>query len=324
MLNISIGYSYVNYIKSDEHFYFSAECDLYSHVLMTEDLCIVSNTKFVRLSSQANGGVFCVVQPIELQVFRCFFVLCSTSQSNLGGCIYFESSKSLITFGNCVSECSSKSGFFIYIEGASKANFFLNETMATKCSGDYHAICFVVKSDLYSRMYNSSFCSSKYEQNIYARYNEISDSMFHQYYRNNQDIVYGIDADGINHRLSHSCLIMNQISNGNYGYIYTYQYPNEVLTVDNLYAYGNDKRIPIAYPRSGTIFFNNFTGDILNYAGNGQISTSNINIDTSFVMTSLFNNVLVCEKSTKCIYKTNRCTNHISIFFNLLLHLILE
>jgi hypothetical protein len=291
---------------------------------MTEDLCRVVDSKFVDFSSQTNGGVFYLNKSKELRIFRCFFVRCSTSQSSNGGGIYFESSKSLITFGNCASECVAGRGYFIFVRGAAKVKFFLNETMTTKCSGSDYSVCNIQTSDLYSRMYNSSFCSSKNFHNVQSYYNEVTDSMFHQYYKNNQDIVYGVNSDGPNHRLSHMCLIENGRSNGNFGYIHTNYYENEVLTVNYLYVYGNDVGIPIANPYNGMIVINNFTGDRFNHVGNGQIRTSNIIINSSFVMTTLYKNIFVCEGNIKIICKTNQSVNRISIFFIFLSFLILK
>jgi hypothetical protein len=247
-------------------------------------------------------------------------VRCSVGQSYNGGGIYFDSSKSLITFGNCAFGCVSGNGFFIYIKGAAKSNFFLNETMTANCSGSDHCVCYIHTLDLYSRMYNSSFCSSKVRCNVHSFYNEVTDSMFHQYYKNNLDIIYGANSYGPNHRLSHACLIENGRSNGNYGYIHTNGFANEVLTVNYLYAYGNDVGIPIANPQYGKIVINNFTGDKpLTYIGAGQFSTSNIIIDSSFVMTKFFKNILVCEGNTKYTFKTNRNENLLSIFFLILI-----
>ena len=280
---------------------------------MTENLCRVVDSKFVNLSSQANGGAIYFNKAIKLLIFRSFFVRCLTGQSYNGGGIYFESSKSLITFGNCAFGCVSGNGFFIYIKGAAKSNFFLNETMTANCSGSDHCVCYIHKLDLYSRMYNSSFCSSKVHCNVHSFRNEVTDSMFHQYYKNNLDIIYGANSDGVKHRLSHACLIENGRSNGNHGYIHINSFTNEVLTVNYLYAYGNDVGIPIANPQKGKIVINNFTGDRFTYAGNGQISTSNIIINSSFVMTTLFKNILVCEVNAKCTLKINQNVNFISV-----------
>jgi hypothetical protein len=282
---------------------------------MTENLCRVVDSKFVNLSSQANGGAIYFNKAIKLLSFRNFFVRCLTGQSYNGGGIYFESSKSLITFGNCAFGCVSGNGYFIFVKGAAKSNFFLNETMTANCSGSAHAVCFIHTTDLYSRMYNSSFCSSTLYCNVQSFYNEVTDSMFHQYYKNKLDINYGANSDGVKHRLSHACLIENGLSSGMFGYIHTHAYENEVLTVNYLYAYGNDVGIPIANPQRGKIVINNFTGDRFTYAGNGQISTSNIIINSSFVMTTLFKNILVCERNTKCTCKINQNENLLSVFF---------
>ena len=138
--------------------------------------------------------------------------------------------------------------------------------------------------------------------------------MFHQYYKNNQDIIYCPASGGENHKLSHACLIMNGRSNGNYGYICTNYYDNEVLTVNYLYAYGNDNVVAIASPLQGKIVINNFTGDKpLTYTGSGQFVTNNVRINSSFVMTTLFKNILVCEVNAKCTLKINQNVNFISV-----------
>jgi hypothetical protein len=281
---------------------------------MTENLCSVVDSKFINFSSQTNGGAIYLNQTKELQVFRCFFVRCSTNESYYGGGIYFESSKNLITVRNCASECVSNVGFFIFVQGAVDANVNINETMTTNCSGEEHTVCFIQTSDLYSRMYNSSFCYSKIHHNFESYHNKVTNSMFHQYYKNNQDIVYGANSDGENHRLSHACLIMNGRSNGRFGYIHTNWYNNEVLTVNDLYAYGNDDVVAIASPLQGKIVINNFTGDKpLTYTGSGQFVTDNVIINSSFVMTTLFKNILLCEVNAKCTLKINQNVNFISV-----------
>jgi hypothetical protein len=284
---------------------------------MTENLCSIVDSKFFDLSSsQANGGAIYLKQAKELQVIRCFFVRCSTDQSYNGGCIYFESSKNLITVRNCASECVSNVGFYIFVQGAANANVNINETMTTNCSGEGHSVCRVIISDLFSRLYNSSFCRSKPHHNFVSFQCQITNSMFHQYYKNNQDIVYTVNSGGENHKLSYACLIMNGRSNGNYGYIHINFYDNEVLTVNYLYAYGNDNAVAIASPLQGKIIINNFTGDKpLTYNGGGQLITNSFRINSSFVMTTLFKNVLVCEINAKCTLKINQNVNFMSIFF---------
>jgi hypothetical protein len=283
---------------------------------MTENLCSIVDSKFFDLSSsQTNGGAIYLKQVKELQVIRCFFVRCSTDQSYNGGCIYFESSKNLITVRNCVSECVSNNGYFIFAQGAVDANVNINETMTTNCSGDGHTVCRVLTSDLYSRMYNSSFCRSIYN-NVASLYNKVTNSMFHHYYKNNNDIAYTAASGGENHKLSHACLIMNGCYNGYFGYIHTNYYDNEVLTVNYLYAYGNDNAVAIACPLRGKIVINNFTGDKpLTYNGGGQLITNSVRIDSSFVMTTLFKNLLVCEINAKCTLKINQNVNFMSMFF---------
>jgi hypothetical protein len=291
---------------------------------MTENLCHVVDSKFVNLSSQANGGAIYFNKAIKLLIFRSFFVRCLTGQTYNGGGIYFDSSKSLITFGNCAFGCVSGNGYFIFVKGVAKSNFFLNETMTANCSGSDHAVCYIHTIDLYSRMYNSSFCSSKVHCNVHSFRNEVTDSMLHHYYKNNLDIIYGANSDGVKHRLSRACLIENGRSNGNHGYIHINSFTNEVLTVNYLYAYGNDVGIPIASPYNGKIVINNSTGDKpFTYVGAGRFSTSSVIIDSSFVMTTLYKNILVCEGNKKhtCIKPTKMrilfpCFSFLSSFLN--------
>ena len=149
-----------------------------------------------------------------------------------------------------------------------------------------------------------------------------TDAAFQQYFNNSNDILYGIYAEGENHKLSHVCFIMNGRSWGTYGYIHTNTPSNVVLTVNYLYAYGNDPAVTIVNPYAGSsmIVVNNFTGDVFNYCGNGRISTSNI-IKTGVVMTTLFKDILVCEKITECTFLTNRKESYISVFC-LLIHIL--
>jgi hypothetical protein len=286
-----------------------------------EDLCDIVGSKFVNFSSEAHGGALCLKQTISLQVFFCTFFRCVTVQSCHGGGIYVQSSKSIVACRNCIYECSAGYGHFMYVNGVSNPNVFINETMNTKCYGD-HSVYFSYAATLCSRIYNSSYCSAKIHGNLGTHITSKTDSAFQQYFNNSIDIVYSIYAGGENHKLSHVCLITNGRSRGRDGYIHTNSPSSVGLTVNYLYAYGNDPAVTIVQPLVGSsmIVVNNFTGDVFNYCGNGRISTSNI-IKTGVVMTTLFKDILVCEKITECMFLTNRKESYISLYC-LIIHIL--
>lgn len=170
-------------------------------------------------------------------------------------------------------------------------------------------------SDFYSRAYNSTYCTYVLRCNVHVFANEITEAKFYHFFKNQQDILLGANSDCTKLTLSHANFTMNGKSNGEYGCIHSNNYKNDVLTVESIFAFGNQSRV--FNPESGRIIVKSFVGDSFAYTGNRQISAESINVKQEFVMTTKFARILVCEKKTKKKFtcRIRRSKSRLSILF---------
>ena len=116
---------------------------------------------------------------------------------------------------------------------------------------------------------------------------------------------------------------MNGKTADEFGYIHANSYPNEEVTVDNLYAFKNENII--INPCSGKIIVKSFYGDEFTYRGGGVLSTENIKTESGFVMTSEFKRVLICDidvEKKKIAYISKRARNASPVFSFLVILLL--
>ena len=280
---------------------------------MNEDLCTLINNVYSNISNSANGGVISINANKNLYIFWCLFNKCKATGSNSGGGVFFQSSKSFFSNRNCAFECSAYSGYFIFIKGALKSVVAFNSTMTTKCSGTDRGVFFSRYSNVFSRDYNSTHCESGVHCNVHSFYNEITEAKFYHFYKNKQDIIFGVNSFGDKHRISYVSFIMNEVSQRLYGYIHTNDYANEVLSVSNMYAYENQHKL--INPEKGMIIIKYFYGNDFSCTGNEMISTDIISIEKSFKMITKFKHVLVCKRTkAKPVNLINTSSNIIFLF----------
>ena len=209
-------------------------------------------------------------------------------------------------------------GYLISSKGKSNAlsSSEINNTMTNKCSGSNWANCFNDYSNLLVRNYNSTFSTTSMHCNVHAFNAQKTDSMFLQFYRNNHDLVYGANSPGNNHKLSHANLISNGLSNphsDNSGYIHTYNFADEVMTIDNLYMFNNSNNL--FYAKMGRIEVSLFWCDVFTYIGSPLIS-SNVIIDSNFVLKSEVTRKLVCNLNSYIrTYQSNHWCRQSSRYF---------
>lgn len=260
----------------------------------------VSNAVFNKFSTSSNGGVFNINKDIPFSACFCYFSSCTVGTCD-GGCIYFSSSKTLITSNNCIFSCIASNGQFLYSIGPSTyANLELNNTVSQDCSGTGRAVCYLKNTNILSRKYNSSFCSSGVHCNVGVHECARSNSSYYQFYRNPNDILYNVNAGGSDHVFSFALFVNNTLRAGECGYIHFNSPVTASITTNYIYAFSNSHKIFNQY--KGTIIVNNFFGDEFSSTGTGTIKTSNIKEDKNFVYTTFFAKKLICnEKSIKCI-----------------------
>ena len=279
---------------------------------MSESIYNIIEAKFSTLTNAANGGVISITRDIDLYVSVCSFYKCIASDGHDGGGIFFQSKKSFVSRNNCAIECSAGRGYLMHATGALKSKIVINLTMSTQCSGN-EAIFFLFNSDLCSHEYNSTHCISFVRCNVHTFYNEVSDIKYHHFYKNKQDILLGANTASDKLVFSHVSLIMNEYSERCYGYIHGNSYASEVITVDNIYAYGNIHKV--INPENGKIIVKSFYGDEFACTGNGVLITEAISISSGFVKTTEYKPNLICNRGkTKFTCIARRNEDHISFF----------
>ena len=284
---------------------------------MSKDIYRAVNNEFLDFVNSADGGVISVTQNIDLFITGCMFIRCKV-KSNRGGGVFFDSTKSFIMTRNCVFECSAYSGYFAYVQGSSKSTTTFNSTMTTKCSGSERCVFFLKNSDVFSRDYNSTHCESGVHCNVHSFYNEITEAKFYHFYKNKQDIIFGVNSFGDKHRISYVSFIMNEVSQRLYGYIHTNDYANEVLSVSNMYAYENQHKL--INPLNGKIMVKSFFGDEFTCTGNGVLSTEDISVSKGFIMKSRFKKEYVCRKTKgKIVNKIKEYNDSLSMLIFIIL-----
>ena len=259
-----------------------------------------SNT-FANLTTVSNGGVINFTTNVKLIVSSCVFIGNKATGSNsYGGSIYISSTKDYSISKACAYECVGYEGHFLYSTSSSSPLATINETMTTLCSGEWRGVIMITKHNLLTRMYNTSFCTSNRHCNIHSFSSLFNNDKFLQFYKNNEDIVYGANAPGSNHTGSFINLISNGHSENQYGYIHS-NVDGMTLTVDNVFAYGNERNT-IFNPCSGTIVVKSFKGNACEFTGAVSFSGS-LTIDASFVWTTKMIEKLYCMYSlneSKC------------------------
>ena len=274
-------------------------------------------SKFSNFSSDSNGGVFYIAKNIEFCISTCMFSFCATTGSTSGGCIFFQSSKSFALSKCCANDCSAKDGPFTYISGATNAQSYINSTMTTCCKSSRY-VCVISSSEFISEFYNSSHCYTSLYCNVQIYKNVFVCASYYHLYKNEQDILFGVNSNSDKLTFSHACLISNDKVKGAYGYIHANQHPNEIFTIDDIFAYDN-KNI-LVNPNSGTIIVKSFVCDDFTYTGVGPISMTNVVTDKSFKMITKYKRILICENNKhKCTCKVIR---HKSYSLILMLELI--
>ena len=291
---------------------------------MTKEVAIeVRSNTFANLTTTANGGVINLVTNVKLIVAACTFVgNKATGSSSYGGSIYISSTKDYLISKTCVYECVGSEGHFLNSVSSSSPVAMINETMTTLCNGTRRGVIMITSHNLIARVYNSSSCTSSWHCNVHSFLSSYTSAKYMQFFKNNEDIVYGTDSSGSNHNASCINLISNGKSQNTYGYLYIHK-SGGTITYDDIYAYDNLRSI-IFYANSGTIVVKSFKGNACGVGGGGSFSGS-ITSDSQFVCTTKMIDKLYClysQRETRCSIR--RCTKTLINYVNAIIILVIQ
>ena len=243
---------------------------------------------FIDFVTNQDGAVISLTSnALTLVTISNIYKSCVANGESKGGCIYFASGKELIVKNSCVYKCNSYQGVFYYITclGNTLSYSHLNETSTTKCSGSNEGVCSNFKSNLLSSNYNSSYCQLA-SCNVHSWSNEKSDSSFYQFYENSIDILYGVNADSKENKISFANLISNHKSDGKYGFFHLHPTSNSgELHLNNIYAIYNTWTLINCL--AGKIVIESMTCDNYDYR-DIFVDTSNVIINKTITLSFLF------------------------------------
>jgi len=229
-------------------------------------------SSFTSVVHNDNGGVIFISGSKELSVSFCVFHSCSVTDSTFrGGSIYFSSNKNLFMKNTCAFLNRAKDGYFLYSYSTlENVLVTVNKTTTNECKGKERACLYIYQNSFLGRSLNSTHCHSDIHCNIQVWVGLYTNTKYVQFYKNEQDVIYGVNSHGSNHTLSHALFISNTYTTNNkYGYIHTNSFSDEILNVYDLFVYGN--KYTIFWPNMGTIKVHSFQGDSFSKNGPGTL-----------------------------------------------------
>ena len=203
---------------------------------MTPQGFAVSYSAFRNLHPSNDGGALSLITKQSLFINYVTFYDCTVASQYKGGCIFLNSSAGAYIRAIHANKCSAFTGFCTYITSPDAVpDTEMNQSVIISCKGENHASCAFYHNNVNSRNINMTDCQTKKAAtNFHLWYSYKSSGAFFNFYKNKNDILYGIDGTTADNKLSYAHIISNNYSLKSYGYIHTYFDNKCELTIDNI------------------------------------------------------------------------------------------
>ena len=242
------------------------------------------DSQFHHISTENNGSVCSLEKDEDFYVYFCSFTSCKgIGEQSFGGSVFIKNSKGDLTMKNvCTSECEAYFGFVMYAEIAEKGSTYVNEVTTTKSKGKNKASIALNAQFAFVSNYNTSYDAPALDCNIVIQNTIQSQSIYHNYYQNQNDALFVVVQVKNNIYLTKSNFVSNNYSKGDWGYVHTNAQGASLYATDLCFYNNNHFLFDCCF---GTIYAERILCDQYSYqTAHTEITTYSITISSDFTL----------------------------------------